>query len=220
MRKILLVNNELYHVFNRGVEKRTTFTNIREYHRALLTMDYYRFDRPPLALGQMLNLAREKRDLFLTQLKSGKKLVEIMCFCLMPNHFHFLLRQNEDNGIKTFVSNFTNSYTKYFNNKNDRVGPLFQGIFKSVRVEDDEQLMHVSRYIHLNPATNFLIDKENLENYPWSSLKKYTSTNSNTFCETSTILKLFISPEEYMAFVSDQLDYSKTLEQIKHLALE
>ena len=84
----------------------------------------------------------------------------------MPNHFHLLLKQTIDNGISHFLSKFTNSYTKYFNTKYNRVGPVFQGVFKSVHIESDEQLMHLSRYIHLNPVVSAVVEKQNLLSYP------------------------------------------------------
>src|SRR3990172_6410842 len=157
-RKLVFVNDEIYHVFNRGVEKRPTFINKWELKRAILTLDYYRFAKLPIKLSKFLILPNSDQTKLLESIKKDcEKLVEIICFCLMPNHFHFLLKQKVDKGIPIFISNFTNSYTKYFNTRNERVGPLFQGIFKAVRIESEEQLIHVSRYIHLNPVSSFLI---------------------------------------------------------------
>jgi len=166
MRKVILANGEIYHVFNRSIERKPIFTSKREYLRALTTVDFYRFANPLLKLSKVLVLEKEKRIEFFRELKNqGQQLVEILSYCLMPNHFHFLLRQQLDNGISRFLSNFANSYTRYFNTKYQRTGALFQGIFKTVRIESDEQLVHVSRYIHFNPVLSFLVDDENLEEY-------------------------------------------------------
>ena len=78
--------------------------------------------------------------------------MEIICYCLMPNHLHLLLRQLMDGGISKFMSNFANSYTRYFNTKSKRKGPVFEGKFKAKRIETDEQLLHLSRHIHLNSS--------------------------------------------------------------------
>ncbi|MBI4759007.1 MAG: transposase [Chloroflexi bacterium] len=219
--KIVLANNEVYHVFNRGIEQRPTFTNKREYTRALTTLDFYRFRNPSLRLSKVLLLEKEKRGEFFLNLKSGgERLVEIISYCLMPNHFHFLLRQRLDDGISEFLSNFSNSYTRYFNTKHKRTGALFQGIFKAVRMESDEQLIHVSRYIHLNPVVSFVVKEEDLETYPWSSLPEFLGTEKRGICHKELVLGLFPSKEKYREFVHDQIDYARRLEAIKHLALD
>ena len=136
----------------------------------------------------------------------------------MPNHFHFLLQQKVDGGITDFVSKISNSYTKYFNTKNQRIGPLLQGEFKSVYIETNEQLIHVSRYIHLNPLVSFLTD--NLETYQWSSYLEYLKEVKNNTCSKGIILDQFKSPQDYKQFVLDQENYGKKLEMIKHQLLD
>lgn len=220
MRKVVLANDEIYHVFNRGVEKRPIFVNKRDYDRALQTLDFYRHSGISSSLSEVLNLENDKRDLFLAQLKTkGKKLVEILSFCLMPNHFHLLLKQLQEDGIKIFLSNFSNSYTKYFNIKNDRVGPLLQGIFKAVRMEDDNQLIHVCRYININPAVSLVIKEEELIDYPYASLSEYLRKKEG-FCNKEEILSYFSSVKKFEDFIFDQIEYGKKLESIKHLIFE
>lgn len=220
MRKVIFANNEVYHVFNRGVEKRPIFINKRDYYRALQTLDYYQYSGISSSLSQVLKLEKEKRDFFLTQLKlKGKRLVEILSFCLMPNHFHLLLKQLQEGGIKTFLSNFSNSYTKYFNIKNNRIGPLLQGNFKAVRIEDDNQLIHVCRYIHINPAVSLVIKEEELVDYPYTSLPEYLGRKEG-FCKIDEVLTYFSSLKRFEDFIFDQIDYGKKLESIKHLVFE
>lgn len=220
-RKLIFANDEIYHIFNRGVEKRPTFTNKRELDRALLTLDFYRFAKLPIKLSKFLLLPNDESIQLLKRIKNDlEKLVEIICFCLMPNHFHFLLKQKLENGISTFTANFTNSYTKYFNTRRERVGPLFQGIFKAVRIESDEQLIHVSRYIHLNPVSSFLIEPKQLESYDWSSFPEYMGLSDKKISNPEIVLDLFTSTQHYKQFVLDQVDYARKLEQIKHLILE
>ena len=142
-RKIVFANNQFYHLFNRGVERRPVFTNKREFLRAVDLVNFYRFNKPPLRYSKYLVLGEDLRQNFLAGLK--EKAVEIIAFCLMSNHFHFLVRQVQDSGTSKFMANFMNSYTKYFNANYQRVGPLFQGAFKAVHIESDEQLLHLSR---------------------------------------------------------------------------
>jgi len=220
VRKVILVNNEIYHVFNRSIEQKPIFTEKREWDRALLTLDYYRFSDVFTSLSQLLQLEIDKRNFFLSQLKQkGRKLVEIISYCLMPNHYHLLLKQIRDNGIKEFISNFSNSYTRYFNIKHNRIGPIFQGYFKSVRIEDTEQLIHVCRYIHINPVVSAFIGKNELAEYPYSSFVEYLG-KKNGFCDKEIILDYFSSIEKLKDFTFDQVDYGKKLERIKHLIHE
>ena len=139
----------------------------------------------------------------------------------MPNHFHLLLKQKEDMGITRFMGLVQNSYTKYFNLKRDRVGSVFQGRFKAVRVSTDEQLIHLSRYIHLNPHSSFIVKSiEELVNYPWSSYSDYLSKRNHQFLEKKIILDFFEKPKDYRKFVNSQIDYQRELAEIKKLFLE
>lgn len=220
-RKLIFANDEIYHVFNRGIEKRPVFTNKWELDRAIVTLNFYRFAKLPIKLSKFLVLPQKKQqELLKTVEKNNEKLIEIISFCLMPNHFHLMLKQKIENGISIFVSNFANSYTKYFNTKHDRIGPLFQGIFKAVRIESDEQFIHVSRYIHLNPVSSFLIKPESLETYKWSSYIEFVGNLNRGFVNKDAILDLFSSRAAYKKFVLDQIGYAQQIELIKHLTLE
>lgn len=148
---------------------------------------------------------------------NDKKVVEILCYCLMPNHFHFLVRQLKDGGISQFVSQVSNSYTKFFNTKYDRVGALLQGVFSAVLVETDGQLVHLSRYIHLNPLVSDLV--KNLSTYKWSSYVEYVS-GQGLLCSVSEILGYFASPAAYEKFVLDQAEYGQSLEWLKHKLID
>lgn len=219
-RIIPLVTNQIYHVFNRGIDKRPTFTSKRECSRALDTISYYRFLKPTLRLSKFLTLDKERRQRLQERFKDSSTLVQILCFCLMPNHFHFLLRQNQDRGISKFLSNFQNSYTRYFNTKHERDGSLFLDQFKAVRIETDEQLLHVSRYIHLNPYTGYVINTlDQLKAYPWSSLPAYLQKPME-YVDTSLVLNFFVNSKKHHEFIIDQADYQRKLDKIKHLIFE
>lgn len=219
-RKVVLANGQIYHVFNRGVERRMLFTNKREYQRALETIKYYRLNNLPLRFSKFLSQPKQLQQEILNHINASQnKQVEILAYCLMPNHFHFMLRQISDDGISKFISNFTNSYTKYFNTKHKRNGPLVQGMFEAVLVESDEQLMHLSRYIHLNPVSSFIIKEQDLENYPWSSYREYLELDTG-FCDKQIVQSNFKSIDEYKRFVSDHISYAQELDKIKHLLIE
>lgn len=136
----------------------------------------------------------------------------------MPNHYHFLIKQLQDNGISEFISKISNSYTKFFNTKHNRVGPLLQGQFKAVRIEYDEQLIHVARYIHLNPVASFII--KDLKEYQWSSYPAYIGLQADKICTNGFILAMFKNKQKYEQFVLDHVDYSQSLEKIKHLLVD
>jgi len=217
-----LVDGQIYHVINRGSGSQPVFLSKRDYQRFLETFLYYQNKNLPLKYSRFLTLSSNQRQEILNELMKKKKfLVEILAYCLMSNHVHLLLKQVGDKGISLFMSNLTNSYTRYFNTKNERKGSLFQGKFKAVLVESDEQLLHVSRYIHLNPYTSYVVKNlKETANYPYSSFEEYLNPNLKGFCEKEIILSNFKSGSKYKEFVFDQADYQRRLEQLKNLQLE
>ena len=136
----------------------------------------------------------------------------------MPNHFHLLLKQMLEGGIEEFMRKILNSYTKYYNTRYKRVGSLFQGQFKAVAIESDEQLIHVSRYIHLNPYVADLTST--LDNYNYSSYPNFIGIKESSICVPQAILGFFKSRGEYKAFINDHEDYARELERIKHLLID
>ena len=219
-RKTILTTEEIYHVYNRGVEKRPLFLTKWDYNRFLDVVNYYRFVNCPVKYSYFKLLSGDEKQEVLKNLQeTSKKWVEILAFCIMPNHVHFLLKQREDNGISKFMAKIQNSFSHFFNVKQERVGHLFQGSFKAVRIESDEQLVHVSRYIHLNPVTSYLIKFDKLEAYEYSSYPEYLGRKVG-FCNTDFVLHFFKHREEYKRFVKDQADYQTHLNNIMHLTLE
>ncbi len=208
-RVVPFVNGEYYHVFNRGVAAMPIYRNARDYGRFMRTMLYYQIEGPKPRLSLF-----KPTKVFL----KNKKIVDVICYCFMPNHFHFLIRQKKDGGITEFVSKISNSYTKYFNTKNQRYGPLLQGEFKAVHIDTNEQLIHVSRYIHLNPIVGFVTS--DLSTYKWSSFPEYEGEANASICAKEIILDQFPSMEDYKQFVLDQEDYARKLEIIKHQLLD
>lgn len=222
-RKTILAPDYIYHIFNRGVARLPIFSTTKDYSRFIELINYYRFINTSVSFSRFKKIPQPDREKILQELeKKNESGIQILTFCLMGNHYHFLIKQIGKSGITKFISNIQNGYAKYFNIKNDRSGPLFQPMFKGVMIETDEQLLHVSRYIHLNPSTGYLVKIEDLENYPWSSLGDYLKNTPLTygFLNTDLIMGLIGSTDKYKKFVFDQADYQRELADIKHLILE
>lgn len=162
-----------YHVYNCGVEKRDTFTTPRDYQRCLQTIYYYLYDQR-FSFAQFQELSLEGQQLYSqTHPRNPDKLrVKLLAYCLMPNHFHFLLKPVRLDGITLFIADISNSHTRYFNVKNQRIGSLFQGTYKAKEVSNISSLLQVSRYIHLNPQDPQDLGVK-LEDYPFSSYKEW-----------------------------------------------
>lgn len=215
-----IVTDEIYHVFNRGIARAPIFSTSSHFLRFLDLIDYYRFQDTPVSYSQFRGIEKETREeIFNRLVKGNRRYIEILAFCLMDNHFHFLLKQIVDKGVAKFIGNLQNAHAKYFNIKTERTGPLFQPMFKSVRIVTDEQLLHISRYIHLNPSTGYLVEIKNLEAYPWSSLACYVGDCNYSFVSTELILEI-ITKKKYKEFVYNQAEYQRELGKIKHLTLE
>ncbi len=218
-----LITGEIYHVLNRSVASIPIFEKKREYARFLLSLKYYRYTDIPGSLSHFLRIKKEQREAIMHQLSQKSKLrVSIICFCIMPNHFHLLLKQEEEGGISEFVRLIANSYSKYFNIKHQRSGPVFENRFRAVRVETEAQFLHLSRYIHLNPYSGFLVKTiKELLDYRYSSLREYLGLKQrDCICQKNLILSHFSSVKKYQKFLQDRADYQRNLEIIKRQLLE
>ncbi|MEK7127413.1 MAG: transposase [Patescibacteria group bacterium] len=221
-RKTPLISEEIYHLCNRSVAKVPVFQNKYDYLRAMELIDFYRFINTQIRFSHYNRLDFKKKSDFIYTLYSNKTLVDIYAFCLMPNHFHLLVKQNVDGGVAKFMRIFQNSYAKYLNIKTKRAGAVWQSMFKAVRIESQEQLLHVFRYINLNPVTSYIIkDFKDLINYRWCSYSDYLLNKPlNPFLDTKTINSYFKTTDKLISFLENQVNYQRTLNQIKHLMLE
>jgi len=216
------VNQQMYHVFNRGIDGRTTFLIKQEYERMVNLINYYRHINRTVSYSRFLELASDIENDLVEKFSNDLRTVDIFSFCLMPNHFHFLLKQIIEGGIQKYLGDLQNSYTRYFNIKNKRKGQLFLGQFKAVLVESEAQFLHVSRYIHLNPYSAKVVkDFDELTAYPWSSLPEYLSNNKRGFCRKDEVLGSFQNDiEKYRQFLFDQKDYQRKLKSLDYLMLD
>lgn len=219
-RKTILATGEIYHVITRSIAQIPIFDGQRDYQRAIEAIDFYQHSNPTISLSHYKRLPKEVKEAFTKRLRKKATLIDILAFCIMPNHLHFLLKQKKNKGVSEFMRKFQDSYAKYFNTKYDRIGGLFQSMFKAVHIETNEQFLHVSRYIHLNPVSAYLIEIGQLTNYPWSSFPEYINKEFRQFTNTKPILSFFKNRKDYKKFVFDQAEYQRELQNIKHLILE
>jgi len=208
---------EIYHIFNRSVGQQSIFLNSSFYTRFCNLMSYYRFEKPPYRFSEYIRLPMQAQLESHNRLTSQEQLVDILTFCIMPNHFHILLRQKQDDGIRRFATIIQNGYAKYFNTKIKRHGAVFQSMFKAVRIETDEQFLHVARYIHLNPLSAKIISLSDLKRYPWSSYITYMGHPNAEWIEQKTLLSYIKTKEALEKYTLDQADYQRLLSVESHL---
>lgn len=217
------VENGIYHVYNRGVEKRTIFVDDQDYAIFLHLLKYYlsplnKKDVHPMMKFQSFSVRK------LYPLKNLNSEVELLAYCLMPNHFHLLIRQITKDGVTKLLRKISTTYAMYFNKRYKRVGYLFQGKYKAALVETDYYLLHLSRYIHLNP-----IDLQGSDpfNYEYSSYKYYLGKSHtswikiniiNSFFDRKNLLPFLKKYPSYQQFVENYSENSRNI--LKYLTLE
>ncbi len=218
IRNAPLVNHEIYHIYNKSIAGFKIFNTTTDYNRMLSELDFYSLENPPCKFSEYENMKIILPSDYFDISDNLTKLVEILAFCIMPTHIHLILKQLIEGGISEFMQKILLSYSKYFNLKHNRKGPLWESRFKNILVNTDEQFLHLTRYIHLNPVTAHLVEKP--EDWQYSSYAEYlTRTNHKNLCnDYSRHLNMNIAA--YKKFVNDHIGYQRELAQIKHLALE
>lgn len=143
----------IYHIYNRGVEKRQIFLDNLDYHVFLHILKEALSD--PTTLPAKKSLLQGPTLQWQRMPKNFYQQIDLFAYCLMPNHFHLLLKQKREHGIKELLQSIATRYSIYFNKKYKRVGPLFQSNYKATIVTEEPYLLHLTRYIHLNPSEHF-----------------------------------------------------------------
>jgi putative transposase len=189
VRKEKFVQNEYYHIYNRGIDKRDIFSDKYDLERFFKSMKEFNTIEDVISL-QKKSIKNKKIELIKKSNESDKfdksdNLVNFVCYCLNPNHYHFILEQVVNNGISRFMHRVGSGYTRYFNEKYQRSGSLFQGTFKAKHIQKDEYLMWLSVYVNLN----FKIHKIDLNNSLYkSSWNEYLRENNESFCKKDIVL--------------------------------
>lgn len=217
-----------YHIYNSCVvEKRKIFPTDKNYQRFLNTIEYYLYNQS-ISYAQFQDLPQRAKEqsLYLNPKGLEERRVKLLAYCLMPNHFHLLLRPKNPSDISRFISDITNSYTRYFNTKNRRSGVLFRGTFKSKEIADDASLLQVSRYIHLNPIISSKANPRGTlkkpQDYPYSSYHEWAGFKNPHLVEEEEInswVKQAGGPKGYRDFVESRLETNPAL-GIEDLVLE
>ncbi|MBU1200233.1 transposase [Patescibacteria group bacterium] len=203
------IENHPQHIFNRGVEKRVIFTNQQDYRTFLYYLTIY-LAKPKTLETRFPTLPGNLK------INNVSEQIKLLTYCFMPNHFHLHLAptniETSQEIIPKFMRQLSNAYTGYFNKKYDRVGPLFQGRYKSVLVSSDEQNVHLHRYIQTNPLTAKLV--KNLQDWPWSSYHEYVGGQKlDDICQIEDIFSRFKNLDSYKNFLLEQVD-TESIESI------
>ncbi|MBU3925922.1 transposase [Patescibacteria group bacterium] len=211
MRKTQFANNEYYHIFNRGVDKREIFSEYDDLSRFFQSMDEFNIIDP---IGSIFENFFRKIE---RPVSENERLVNFTCYCLNPNHYHFILKQVSDKGIEKFMQRLGNGYTKYFNNKHGRSGSLFQGTYKSVHINSNEYLLHLSVYVNLNNKIHQLGDSVSKSKSSW---EEYVNPSICGFCEKDIVLGQFNNFSEYQEFAESSFENIKERKELEKLLLE
>lgn len=187
------VGETYYHIYNRGVNKNAIFLDEQDYTVFLGLLKRY--------LGSKI----EKTSMR-TASRNYHDQLELLAFCLMENHFHLCIYQHTEQAITQLMKSLSIAYSMYFNKRYGRVGPVFQQRYRAVRITEDSQLLHISRYIHMNPR--------DYKHFLWSSLPYYTGTRSASWVRPARILELF-EGTAYLKFLADYEDRRDELQALK-----
>lgn len=199
-------SGEYFHIYNRGNGKNKVFIDDDDFKFFILKLNQNLF--PETFKTKYSYSVPLPKDSF-----------SMVCYCLMPNHFHMLIKQNREIPISKLMLKVCTSYSKYFNKKYKNVGHIFQDQFKQVWVDDNSYLVWLSAYVHANPKTARLIS--NLKDYKWSSYSDFVSLNEGLIkCEKNIILEQFTDPRNYHDFIDSSSEAIRERKDLEHLLLD
>ena len=208
MERVKPVKDGIYHIYNRGVENKNVFLDESDYFRFIHDLFEFNDELPVNNFTHFLN--KEVGLHYIRERRPRKLLVEILTFCLMPNHFHLMVKQKSENGTPEFMRKLKTGYTNYFNQKYKRPGSLFQGKYKIVAIKEEAHFSYLPHYIHCNPLDLTMPDWRQrkirnpreamkfLEEYRWSSFLDYIGQkNFPSFTSREIILDYYGGQERY-----------------------
>jgi putative transposase len=235
-RKEQFANDEIYHIILRGLDDKLIFKDINDYYRGIFSI--YEFNN-----ANRIEIRKRREQIKNRKKKVGgvpdsaiderDKLVDVLCFCFMPNHVHLLLKQKRDGGIVKFMNKIGSGYAGYFNRKYERKGYVFQNRFRSVPIKDDNQLRVIFNYIHVNPIS--LIEpgwKEKgirnldevisfLEDYKWSSYSDYIGEkNFPSVTERDFLSEILNGVVGCREAIEDWVKYKEEMIRVQNILLE
>lgn len=203
---------ECYHIYNRGNRKQDLFRGEDDRARFLLSLLLFQHPDPPVQLNRIVRRYVQHSMLDIPEMT--RRLVELVAFVLMPNHFHCMVREVQPGGISKYMQRFLNSYTKYFNTKYEQVGHVFQGPFQAVHIENDDQLLYCSAYVHRNPRElSGWRDREH--EYPWSSFPDYIGANRwGMLLQPDIVLDQTGRGDRYRRFVAESRAKDRIMDSV------
>jgi len=221
-RKFIFSIGEYYHIYNRGTDRRTIFTNKKDYER-FISLLYLCNNTASIDLCSFIRGGRSLSELLNVKIKES--LVDIGAYCLMPNHFHLFIREKQENGISLFMKKLLTAYSMYFNKKHTRTGGLFEGPFLATHIDNDEYLKYLFSYIHLNPVK--IIDpkwkenginnkeeaKKHLLTYIYSSYFDYMNMDrkEKKILNKQAFPEYFANSGEFDQFIDEWLSFKNSL---------
>ncbi|MDO8462859.1 MAG: transposase [bacterium] len=217
MRNIVITSGEYYHIYNRGNDRRDIFYGDDDYLRFVVALLLYQFPESVSQLNRTVRKYVQHLVLDTSDFQLQGRYAELVCFALMPNHFHLIIRELEEGGIARYMQRLLNGYTKYLNTKHEKSGHVFQGTYQAVHVEDDDQLCYLSAYIHRNPRD--LPAWRNCEQeYPWSSYQDYVSENRwKGFLSPDIVLNQIGYGDRYRSFVQRSGAKERAMDSVLHI---
>ncbi len=217
----IFITNYYYHIYNKTIDYLKPFEKESASNYFLNLIKYYKHSEIKMSYSATLRLEPDQHKQYFKHLAEAEKnKAEVLAYCLMPNHFHLLVKQKQKNGISKYIGDVLNGFTRFYNILNKRKGPIFLPCFRSKPIMNEEHLIHVSRYIHLNPYVTGLINTlDNIWTYPLSSAWEYINERNN-FVNTKYILDLgyFLGKrEKYRKFVESESEHGKTKTLTKYV---
>lgn len=210
------VDNTCYHVYNRGVEKRTIFLDEQDYKVFLSYLQFYLMPTSTLRGPSPKSYPSQ-------QLSNHNQKISLIAYCLMPNHFHLLFKQTDKNSMTDFLRALLTRYSMYFNKRYSRVGSLFQGRYKAVLVDNEMQFLYLTKYIHRNPLDLPSYSPASLLDYPYSSYRNFTGNIHQAWIDPSDIIYRYSknnTRNTYQKFVEESKELSTEIETIGNLTLD
>lgn len=215
------VEDSFYHIYNRGVDKRTIFEDSIDYKTFLSYLKFY-LSPPPDPTKQLQSITFRGVSFkgIPTQLKNYHQEIRLVSYCLMPNHFHLFIKQKSKQSIENFMRSLATRYVIHFNKRHDRLGHLFQDTYKATLIDSEPYLLHLTRYIHQNPAEFW---NKSLRDYPYSSYAEYLGLRKTDWVKPKEILDFFrsrrnLSKKDYLSYQSfvesTQEDSAITLQEL------
>ena len=232
MYRIKPVIGEIYHIYNRGIEQRNIFLDDDDRLRFIHDLFEFNDENPTINLAYHFG-QKQSKEVGLPKIERvpRKLLIDLLIFCLMPNHFHLMIKQQKEGGITAFMRKLGTGYTNYFNKKYERVGGLFQGRFKANLISEEAHFIHLPFYIHTNSldliyGSSTSIDwrkqVEFLENYRWSSFPDYIGKkNFPSVTSRKFLLEFWGGEKAYQKETEKWLrERDQNIEKVKEIALE